>query len=567
MRWPLILLVLALACDSDNPGPGDEAVLVAASEDHDFGSIAVGQQTSSVVLTFSNGGDGESAALSVFVEGPSADELFVSADACEGRELGPEESCDVTVALRPSFAGPKEAVLRVAGRSQETASTTSRAMAGGTTMSASPEGLEFGDVRLSTASPTRAILIRNASPRPTGPLTVEIVGTHAADFAVILDACAGASLAGGFSCGISVRFQPSASGDRTAVLRVLNNEGLTALASLRGTGGTPTFLALSPSEHGFGIVRISQGTAVTFTVRNDGPGSSGVMLAQITGVNANNFRFELNSCAGQTLAPGASCTISTRFQPITIGPKTAELSVSSVYAEAVRATLTGEGAALSMIASPQAIAFVTMALGTSDAQTVTITNNGTLTTAPLRTALVDLTDYYYYYYYSDPPGPPQFEMVTDACTSVALAPGASCSLSIRYAPRTMGSHSGRLLLYGDASQSATRTVEIAGTAHGIRPTANALDFPPTLAGATSAAFSVGFFNTGSTPTGPLSTSLDGDAFTIVSDDCTGAALAGGAACTISVRFSPPAAGLHSGQITVSGSPGGGTFTSLRGQGM
>ena len=567
MRWSLIVLALALgSCNSDSPGgPDDDAVLVAGMENHDFGAITVGQQTSTVVLTFTNTGDGASTALSVFIEGPSADELLVSSDECEGRELGPEESCEVTVALRPSFTGTKEVLVRVASSSGETASTTIRGTAGGATVSASPEGLDFGDVRLSSSSPSRGILIRNASPRPTGQLSVEISGTHAADFALILDACAGASLAGGFSCGISVRFQPIAAGERTATLRVLGNDGIAVVAPLRGVGGLPTFFTITPSEHAFGVVRVSQGSTTAFTLRNDGPGSSGTLVTQITGAHASSFRLDSNTCAGQTLAAGATCAMTARFQPFSSGPKTAELSVSSVYAEPVRATMSGQGAVLSMAASPQTLAFTTMVHATSGAQTVTVTNTGDVESAPLRTALVDLTDYYYYYYYT--PSPPQFQTVADGCVNVVLVPGASCTVSIQYAPRTLGTHSGRLMLFGDASQSATHILEMSGTAMGIRSTASALDFPPTLAGSTSAAFSVGFFNTAPTPTDILTTTLDGTAFTIVSDDCNGAALPGGGACTVSLRFSPTTQGLHQGQVTVSGTPGGSAFVSIRGQGM
>ena len=564
MRWfPVVLVVAFASCNSDTPGgPGDDAMLVS-SENHDLGTISVGVQTSALVLTFTNTGNDESAALTVFVEGPSADELVVSSDECEGRELAPEESCEITVALRPTFNGAKEVLVRVQGRPGETASATIRAIVGGTTMSASPDGLDFGDMRLGIASPTRGLLIRNASPRPTGSLSVEISGPHASDFTVVLDACAGASISGGFSCGITIRFQPSASGIRTATLRVSGVDAAVS-APLRGTGGSPTFLSITPTQHAFGLIRLTERSTATFTVRNDGPGFSGTLSAQISGVNAN-FAFESNTCIGQTLEVGASCVISVSFRPQSAGAKTADLTVSSSYAEAVHASVSGEGAALTLAASPPAMAFSALALSASAAQSVTITNTGNVASVPIRTEIVDFSNYDYYYYYT--PSTSQFEIVTDACAGAALAPGASCAVSIRYAPRTIGAHFGRLRLFGDAAQNPTQSVDISGTANGIRSTTLTLDFPPTAVGATSAAFNVGIFNSGSTSSGALTTTLSGGGFTIVSDDCAGTALGAGAACTISVRFSPSAALLHHAQITVSGIPGGSAITTVRGQGM
>jgi len=74
-------------------------------------------------------------------------------------------------------------------------------------------------------------------------------------------------------------------------------------------------------------------------------------------------------------------------------------------------------------------------------------------------------------------------------------------------------------------------------------------------------------NTASVAVGPISTSFAGLGFAILSDTCAGATLAGGAGCTISIRFTPVAAVIHQGTLVVSAWPGGAQGISLRGQGQ
>ena len=62
-------------------------------------------------------------------------------------------------------------------------------------------------------------------------------GTNPQDFAIVSDGCTGANVPAGGSCTVTVRFQPSTLGTRTATLQVTDDApGSPQSASRRGTG-------------------------------------------------------------------------------------------------------------------------------------------------------------------------------------------------------------------------------------------------------------------------------------------------------------------------------------------
>jgi hypothetical protein len=76
--------------------------------------------------------------------------------------------------------------------------------------------------------------------------SVITTGANAADFGSNAIGCAGTVLAPGATCTVTVTFQPSAAGARTAVLQAAGSGGTSASASLRGAGRFDAELELTP---------------------------------------------------------------------------------------------------------------------------------------------------------------------------------------------------------------------------------------------------------------------------------------------------------------------------------
>ncbi len=85
---------------------------------------------------------------------------------------------------------------------------------------------DFGTIAVAQGSLTRPFVVRNLGNAPlvlSGPNRVQVVGVNRSDFSVV--ALTAESIAGGGLSAFTIRFDPSAAGLRTAIVRVWSNDG------------------------------------------------------------------------------------------------------------------------------------------------------------------------------------------------------------------------------------------------------------------------------------------------------------------------------------------------------
>jgi Big-like domain-containing protein/HYDIN/CFA65/VesB family protein len=135
---------------------------------------------------------------------------------------------------------------------------------------------------------------------------------------------------------------PNAGGKHAVTATYTGSEDTNLLAST----GTDDFdvtapgVSLSTNAVGFGSVTVGASGTQTVTVTNSGNGV--LHLADATAGGA--FAIVGNTCAGATLAPGATCVVTLAFAPTAAGNATASLTVDSDAGTAT-AALSGTGAA------------------------------------------------------------------------------------------------------------------------------------------------------------------------------------------------------------------------------
>jgi Novel STAND NTPase 1/Cep192 domain 4 len=115
----------------------------------------------------------------------------------------------------------------------------------------------------------------------------------------------------GKACVIRLLFEPSGSGEKTAVLRVTYGSGSQLQARLLGTGIRDLRLRLMPKEIDFGRVRFRGIETRDARLRN------GATPVKITSYETTKAEFQaISSCsAGQTLAAQETCTFTVTFAP------------------------------------------------------------------------------------------------------------------------------------------------------------------------------------------------------------------------------------------------------------
>ncbi len=103
----------------------------------------------------------------------------------------------------------------------------------------------FGARAVGSTSGTRTITLTNAGAGSLGIGTAELSGSDSGDFVVVVDGCSGITVAVGGACSFDIRFEPSATGDRSATLSfpvgtVLGHRRI----ALSGKGVTPSTTTL-----------------------------------------------------------------------------------------------------------------------------------------------------------------------------------------------------------------------------------------------------------------------------------------------------------------------------------
>ena len=86
---------------------------------------------------------------------------------------------------------------------------------------ASPAAVDFGSRPVETLSGPREISLHNQGSVPIRVSSVSVTGVDADDFLISAQNCAGQNLAAGASCFVRIRFSPSETGAREAIVVVV----------------------------------------------------------------------------------------------------------------------------------------------------------------------------------------------------------------------------------------------------------------------------------------------------------------------------------------------------------
>jgi hypothetical protein len=418
--------------------------------------------------------------------------------------------------------------------------------------------------------------VSNSGDLPTGALTVAVTGLNKADF--VATPGTGCTLIAplGASCTISVVFTPTAvtttaAESATLTLTDTGTGASTVSVTLSGTAYPLSNLQITPATTDMGTVLVgSTGAVTTFTVTNSGGSASGALTVSLSSaefVNAND------TCSGTSLAPAGTCTIAVQLKPTSAGGKSATLLVAGTDGLPVPRTLTGTGITNSALkASPASLDFQTVRVNkTGAAQTVTVTNGGGVATGAL-TFTKGGADF------------AVFPIASNTC-SAALAPGATCTFSVSFAPTLPGSFTATYTVTDGVASATVSVSGVGAAATGLSigpqtvtacPRSGSLPsncINDTVVGGTSVGLpftvTADSMPAGSSDTGAITATLIGANladFTIVTNNCKTPLLLNGT-CTIIVSFTPSAVGLRQAGLSVTSANGGSDSSSFQVNGL
>jgi hypothetical protein len=294
----------------------------------------------------------------------------------------------------------------------------------------SPATLDFGAQLVGTSSSAQSFTITATQ----GCVSVGAISTTG-DFSQTNN-CSSV-LATGASCSAQVTFTPAATGLRSGTLTVPTGN-TTLTSSLSGTGVAPAPV-FTPAAVNFGNQRVATTVSQNLTLANNGTAPLNISAITLSGSAEFN---ETNNCPA-SLAPGASCTVSVAFKPLSRGSKTATLSFTSPQPFTASAALSGTGIAPVAGLTPS-LNFAPQVVQTTTTQAATLTNSGdaSLTIASIATT-GDFTQ-------------------TNNC-GTSLAAGASCTIQVSFTPTVSGARTGSLVVNDDDPAASQQTSALSGT--------------------------------------------------------------------------------------------------------
>ena len=170
----------------------------------------------------------------------------------------------------------------------------------------------------------------------------------------------------------------------------------------------------------------------------------------LTNINvATSSNFKRTTTCSTSLTAGAKCTINVAFAPNAGGTEVGTLQVTDNAGGSPQVvSLTGTSTFVKV--APSSLTFPTQTVLTrSTAQTVTITNTAAKSTLTLNSITVSGAN-------SD-----DFTESANTCGGT-LAAGASCTVSITFAPAVSGARTASLVI-SDSDRSSPQTVSLLGT--------------------------------------------------------------------------------------------------------
>lgn len=497
---------------------GTRSNQAASLTDIAFGNVGI---AGSSTLTATIASTGLSA---LTITAPSAASVigtdFGYASTTCGATLAAGSTCSVTVRFAPTALASRTGSLVVAtGAGNLTSSLTG---SGTGSVATVVSGAAFGTTALGSAVANQAITVRN-----DGNVALTLTpGGFNSPYALVSNTCSG--VAPGASCSVTLSMSSSAIGTFNQAVTLTGGSTGAVTAAVSGviTGSAATVTA--NATFGFNVL----GAAVanqSVTVRNDG--NSPLTLT----ASGYSTPYSLVSSGCSAVAPGVSCSITFAMSSATIGTYSQTLTLSGASTGSINASLSGTVTGSVATITSGSLAFGARTLdAAAPSLALAVRNDGN--TALTLSGLSGLAA--------------PFSVTGNSCS--AVAPGASCSVTVAMVTSGLGSWSQTATTAGanvNASSGASGSVS-GSIATFVGDSGLALDLGSVGQGGTAPTRRWAFRNDGNAAM-TLSLSALNSPFT-ATNGC-GTTVSPGVTCNITVALGTGTVGMFSQSgISVSG---------------
>ncbi len=275
-----------------------------------FASQGVGTTSAAKTVTVTNTGTGSLHITTVTLTGTNAGDFAISANTCNGATVAVNATCSVSVTFTPGATGSRTAALSFADdapASPQTVALTGSGVPVGPGIGFNPTSLTFASQGVGTTSAAQSVIVTNTGTAALHITTVTLTGANTGDFAISVNTCNGATVAVNATCTVSVTFTPSATGSRAAALSFADD-----------APGSPQTVALSGTGIQVGVY-LQDGFESGNANQWSAPAGGGAVTVQTATVNSGTYALAMTNTANQyavimqNLTGGAQAHTFTRF--------------------------------------------------------------------------------------------------------------------------------------------------------------------------------------------------------------------------------------------------------------
>jgi Beta-propeller repeat. len=410
--------------------------------------------------------------------------------------------------------------------------------------------LDFGQVASGQTS-IRTLSITNSGSKP---VTLRRVTS---EWPFLSTTTCGATLTPAGTCTVTLVYSPinqAATGSSSAPFNtdagalVLESDAVSSPDFIDLTGTvTPITVAVPSNTAPLVSYTLSQGS-LTFTATSGGDASAPqtVTLTNIgtTTIHVSNLSTTPDFAASgscTSIVTGASCPITVTFTPQASSSQTTSTVISALEITSDSSTsldfisLFGTATPPTLVLSPVALDFGQVLVGSSATLPLKVTNGSP--TAAIFSSITVSGDY----------------ALTGDCPAAGaqFASSASCILQVTFKPAQTGVRTGAISI-ATSLTSLPLVANLTGTgaqSH-LQTAPSSLAFANIAVGA-SASLTLSLANTGTAPVNQLSLSVTGEY--AITRPCSVTSLSPGASCSVTITFTPSAAGARTGSLVIQSS--------------
>lgn len=431
----------------------------------DFGSLTTGTTGTPQAVTLTNNGAVGAPSITVSaVSITGADAGQFSHNFAGAITIPAGGTATVNVNFAPTTDGAKSAVLEIAHNGVNASPVTVSLAGVGTTpltssLTVGPASLDFGSITTGTTGTPQAVTLTNSGTVGAPDIMVAAISLTGADAGQFShDFAAAITIPAGGTATVNVNFAPTSDGAKTAALEILHN-GVNAspvTVSLAGAGVSTPVASLQVVFNAldFGTILVGgSAPAQTLTFTNSGaPGSADIVISDISFIGGDTTQFSHTFTAPIAIPAGGSVTVDVGFAPTSDGFKSVDMQIvhNGSNVSPVILTFQGTGSLPGLQVSPGSLNFGPVAIQAAN-QLVTLTNTNGAGTPDITVSAVNIT------------GANAAEFTHNFAAPIILAPGASATLNVTFAPVSLGAKSAALEIIHDGPNASPITVTLTGS--------------------------------------------------------------------------------------------------------